>query len=270
MNIKSIIKNILFKVLSGNKNHADLRVLSGQAKGVKLRIDIRKEGSYFLGTYDKWILDRIDLSKYIKPGMIAWDCGAYIGYYSALFRRCVGTSGEVFAFEASSTNYKIVKEVPRLNKWTNVKVINIAVGLENSVIRFSDNLNGSNGPVGMDKTFDKNVDVIEVECRGVDEIIAMGLAKTPDFIKFDLETAEIYALKNGDQLFSIKKPILLLEIHGEASYEAAGKFLKKYHYKAANVYDFPEPKTWYKDYNELLTLDHIPHMLMCKYNEEEN
>jgi len=65
--IKSIIKQILFYLLSGSKGYADLKVLAGQAKGIKMRIDLRKEGSYFLGTYDKWIFDRINFEDFIKP-----------------------------------------------------------------------------------------------------------------------------------------------------------------------------------------------------------
>ena len=123
---KAFVKELLFNVLSKTKGYSDLSVLTGQAKGVKLRIDLRKEGSYFLGTYDKWIFDKIDFSQYIKPGMIIWDGGAYIGYYTAVFRKCIGQHGEIFTFEASTKNYNVVKYLPILNKWDNVHILNLA------------------------------------------------------------------------------------------------------------------------------------------------
>jgi FkbM family methyltransferase len=263
---KSIIKNILFSFLSKEKGYSDLKVLTGQAQGVTLRVDMRKEGSYFLGTYDKWIFDKIKFSNYIKPGMIVWDCGAYIGYYSAVFRKCIGETGSIWTFEASTKNYNVVKEVPTLNKWKNVHVLNLAVGPENSFIKFANNLGGSNGPVGLSKEYNDQdeLEVIEVECRGVDEIIELKKAKTPDFIKFDLESAEVFALHNGDKLFKEKKPILLLEIHGEEAFESAGRFLEKYAYEAAYVGDFPSPKNWYSTNDDLQKIGFIPHMLFCQ------
>jgi len=263
MNFKSIVKKILFSFLSGNKGYSDLKVLSGQAKGVTLRIDMRIEGSYWLGTYDKWIFDRIKFSDYIKPGMVLWDCGSYIGYYSAVFRKCIGENGEIYAFEASSKNYSVLKELPNLNKWENLHILNLAVGPENSSIKFANNLGGSNGPVGLSKKYNDELEVIEVECRGVDEIIDLEKAKAPDFVKFDLESAEVFALHNGDKLFKEKRPLLLLELHGKEAFEAAGLFLEKYNYRAAYVGDFPNPNNWYLTNSDLKTIGFIPHMLFC-------
>lgn len=262
--IKELVKNILFKILSSKKGYSDLTVLTGQAKGTVLRINLKIEGSYFLGTYDKWIFDRIDFSKYIKPGMIVWDGGAYIGYYTSVFRKCLGETGEIFTFEASLKNYNIVKILPQLNNWSNVNIINLAIGTENSKIKFVNNLGGSNGPLDFSKKYDSEVEVIEVDCKGVDEIINLKIAKEPDFIKFDLESAEVFALHNGDNLFKNKKPLILLELHGNEAFLSAGLFLEKYNYEAAYVGDFPIPKRWYKNQIELNEMGFIPHMIFCR------
>ena len=264
--IKSIIKQILFYLLSGSKGYADIKVLAGQAKGIKMRIDLRKEGSYFLGTYDKWIFDRINFEDFIKPGMVVWDCGSYIGYYTAVFRKCMGETGQIFVFEASTKNYNIVKELPILNNWHNVSVINCAVGPEHTILKFSDNLGGSNGPVGLSKTYDSDIEIIEVECHGIDELVQEKNIPLPDVIKFDLESAEVFALHNGDRVFGQKRPIILLELHGEEAFLAAGSFLSKYNYRAAYVGDFPNPNKWYYNLADLEQIGFIPHMVMCLPN----
>lgn len=261
--IKTIIKEILHWILSNKKGYTDLKVLFGQAKGSILRLDLRKEGSYFLGNYDQWIFERINFSDYVKPGMVVWDGGAYVGYYTAVFRKCIGSNGLIYTFEASTKAYNLLKELPVLNNWDNVEVVNLAIGSENSIIKFSDNLGGSNGPVEMSKKFNEKVDIIEVECRGVDELIALKNIKEPDFIKFDLETAEEFALHNGDKLFREKRPLLLLELHGENAFSAAGLFLEKYNYKAAYVGDFPKPENWYCNFQDLKKIGFIPHMIFC-------
>lgn len=261
--IKKNIKTILYKLLSGKKGYADLKILSGPAKGTKLRLDIRKEGSYFLGTYDKWIFDRMKFSELIKPGMIAWDCGAYIGYYTAVFRKCLGTTGAVYTFEASSKNYNVVKHLSELNSWNNVHIVNCAVGPDHSVIRFANNLGGSNGPVGLSKNYAEALEIEEVICCGVDELVYEKGIPAPDLIKFDLETAEEFALHNGDKVFSIKRPVILLELHGEKALNATGLFLEKYNYKAVLVWDLPDPKVIYRNSIDLIGIGYVPHMLMC-------
>src|ERR1700754_4852785 len=82
-----------------------MKVRSGPAEGAVLVLDLRRNGAYWLGTYDRWIFDRIQVRDWLPRGGVAWDCGSYVGYYAALFCNVVGDRGQVVAFEASSTNY---------------------------------------------------------------------------------------------------------------------------------------------------------------------
>ena len=90
----------------------------------------------------------------------------------------------------------------------------------------------------------KKLILLKQNAEGVDELIALKNIKEPDFIKFDLESAEEFALHIGDKLFKEKRPLLLLELHGENAFLAVGLFLEKYNYKAAYVGDFPIPENW--------------------------
>src|SRR6476620_1601052 len=118
--LKRYIKGLLWGGLrlATGKDSVTLAILSGPAKRTRMEFDVRKEGSYWLGTYDKWILSRICLAHWLKPGQVAWDCGAYIGYYTAIFRKLVGQRGQVITFEASSANYRRVARLPDINHWT--------------------------------------------------------------------------------------------------------------------------------------------------------
>lgn len=129
-----------------------VKVLTGPCKGVKIKIDIRKGGSYFYGNYDKWIFKRINLNRFLEPGMVAWYCGAFYGYYGAVFRKLVGENGRVEIFEASQENYQIVSTLPYLNKWDNGFVHKLAVGPDHSKIAFKTNLGRESGPLDILKT----------------------------------------------------------------------------------------------------------------------
>ena len=70
------------------------------------------------------------------------------------------------------------------------------------------------------------LDIETVKCAGIDELVYEMNIEAPDFIKFDLESAEEFALHNGDKIFREKRPLILLELHGEKAKEAAGLFSK--------------------------------------------
>jgi hypothetical protein len=48
---------------------------------------------------------------------------------------------------------------------------------------------------------------------------------------------------NGDRVFSEKRPVLLLEVHGEMLLPIVGSFLRKYCYLAWDVREFDQPRS---------------------------
>lgn len=264
--LKKLVKTFLFKLLSGKRGYSDVKVLSGPAKGAKLRLDFRKEASYWLGSYDKWIFDAVPFDKIIKPGFILWDCGTYVGYYTAVFRKIIGDNGFIYAFEASQTNFERVKHLPALNKWDNIKVLNMAVGPDHTTIQFVNNLGGANGPYELSKIYqqaENELDIKIVKCAGVDELVFELGIEMPDFIKFDLETAEEFALHNGDRVFREKRPLVLLELHGQKAKEAAGLFFEKYNYGGVIMANMPNATERIRSVKEFEKINGIPHMVYC-------
>lgn len=244
MNLKQVVsavsKQTIWSLLRPfhAADHWPLFVLSGPARGSYLTLDLRIEGSYWLGTYDRWILDRFRMADWLPVGGVAWDCGAYVGYYAAIMRKTVGPTGAVHVFEASTANYTRLVDLPRINDWENVRVWNMAVGPDHTSISFAGDLNGSSGPVGMAKRYEGMPKVERVVSAGLDELHFEYGVPLPDVIKLDLETAEEYALHNGRNLFLNKRPVILLEWHGAQVIPAVGRFLREYEYLAWDVLNF--------------------------------
>jgi FkbM family methyltransferase len=264
--LKTLFKQVLYRLYPREGGNNIVRVWGGPAKGVRMKIDIRLGASYLKGDYDQWIFDRVKLPEIVKPGMIAWDCGAFYGYYAAIFRNLVGPAGKVEVFEASGANYEVVSSLPQLNGWDNVRVHQLAVGPDHSTIQFTRNLGGSSGPFGLSKTYDETqqIELEDVTCSGVDELIEERGIPAPDIIKFDLESAEVFALNNGHHLFTNKRPLILLELHGREALEAAADFLEKYDYHAYSVWQLNLPeRIHFRDKQSLTALNGVPHMLIC-------
>lgn len=264
--LKTLFKQVLYRLYPREGGSNIVRVWGGPAKGVRMKIDIRLGASYLKGDYDQWIFDRVKLPEIVKPGMVAWDCGAFYGYYAAIFRKLVGPTGKVEVFEASGANYEVVSSLPRLNGWDNVRVHQLAVGPDHSTIQFTRNLGGSSGPFGLSKTYDETqqIELEDVTCCGVDELIEERGIPAPDIIKFDLESAEVFALHNGHHLFTNKRPLILLELHGLEALEAAADFLEKHDYHAYSVWQLDRPeRIHFRDKQSFTALNAVPHMLIC-------
>ncbi|HEY0684848.1 MAG TPA: FkbM family methyltransferase [Steroidobacter sp.] len=66
----------------------------------------------------------------LRPGMVAFDLGANVGYYTVMMAKLVGASGRVHAVEPFPQSFRLLAENVRRNGLGNVSIENIAIGLE--------------------------------------------------------------------------------------------------------------------------------------------
>lgn len=134
--------------------------------------------------------------QHIKDGMTVIDAGAYIGYYSILASKLVGSEGKVYAFEPSPESQMLLRKNIKLNNCKNIKVFEGAVTDKVGHITYhvsTTNLSGSS-------MFSKYSDPkgfrgipIKVPTTSLDAIVG---DERVDFVKMDIEGGETLAL-NG-------------------------------------------------------------------------
>jgi FkbM family methyltransferase len=66
----------------------------------------------------------------LRPGMVAFDLGANVGYYTVMMAKLVGASGRVYAVEPFPETFRLLAENVRRNGLGNVSIENIAIGTE--------------------------------------------------------------------------------------------------------------------------------------------
>jgi len=183
-------------------NKTILPILQGPLKGKKWIKGSSINGCW-LGTYelDKQVL----FSKYVKSGMIIFDVGANVGYYSLLASLLTGKEGKVFSFEPLPENISYLKKHIELNNLKNVKVVKKAISNQVSTMRFNFGDNRSAGHVSIEGE-------IKIETTSLDEFIKDG-NPLPDLIKMDIEGAEYDALIGAKELLKRKKPVIFLATH---------------------------------------------------------
>ncbi len=67
------------------------------------------------------------LQRFVRPCTTIFDIGAQAGFYTLFFSRLTGERGRVFAFEPCPDEARFLVDHVRMNRLTNVKIIQVAV-----------------------------------------------------------------------------------------------------------------------------------------------
>jgi FkbM family methyltransferase len=131
----------------------------------------------------------------VRPGMTAFDVGANVGAYSLLLGQWVGPSGAVVAFEPAPDVHDGLRRHIRLNALDAIVTpVRAAVGAQPADGRLV--VAGTPGESRLATSTDDDATTIAVPVTTIDEFCAREHL-TPDFIKIDVEGAELDVLRGA-------------------------------------------------------------------------
>jgi FkbM family methyltransferase len=180
----------------------------------------------------------------ITQDYVTVDIGANIGYYTLIM---AGLAKEVHAFEPEAANYGLLLKNLASNNITNVTTYNKAVSDTTGKKQlFMCDFNR-----GMHRLYPSHYckESVEVETVRLDEVI-----RHADFIKMDIEGAELGALKGMTKLLE-KGPKLMMEFHPPSirEYGADPKevvlFMESFGYRVM----LPDREVTYQDLERVAT-----------------
>jgi len=154
----------------------------------------------------------------VAPGATVVDVGANIGYNTVYLARRVGDRGRVVAIEPAADNVRVLRENVRANALANVAIHAVAAGPTHEVRDLF--LRGETSAVNslfQESVYAAVTGVEKVEVVPLDELVD-GPA---DFIKIDVEGAELDALEGMTRLLTHRGLTLVVEWHPRLQ-EAAG------------------------------------------------
>lgn len=149
--------------------------------------------------------------KVSRPGMTAFDVGANIGQFTLLLSSIAGSSGHVFAFEASKENFKRLKIHILLNNCTNIVAEQFAVYNEDDkLVKLNIFPLGYSAwnTLGKPNMLTRDYPKKKVEPIGSEDVQTItidnycrknGINKI-DYLKVDVEGAELDVLKGCQEL----------------------------------------------------------------------
>jgi FkbM family methyltransferase len=167
--------------------------------------------------YEKSVFDR--LSGVVRRGYVIYDIGSSLGQYSVWFSRTVGKNGCVYCFEANPLCIYWLQVNLELNRASNCEIIPIALGDNASPIAFTINYGNSALGITSDSPFyrSKAGHEINVPCSRLDDLLETYHLKKPDLIKVDVEGSEEALVSGMEHTLTRFRPVLFIEIHGQAS-----------------------------------------------------
>lgn len=209
-----------------------VQVQHGPAQGLWLRLNPRTGRDYFNGDVEPEV--QAVLRKYLRPGMTVYDIGANIGFFSLLAARLVGATGRVTAFEADPEIAARLRENFERNKDASISVEEKAVWSSSNPVFFARADTAVSPDRGLGRVIDNDAEksapgTIRVEAISVDEYVHKSAA--PDFIKCDVEGAEVEVFLGAEKILKERQPIILCEMHGDKNRQMLLKMFENLGYR---------------------------------------
>jgi FkbM family methyltransferase len=228
--LANLIRRSLNRVAPGG--WTEVEVAAGPLVGYRLLLDLQSEKDYWLGTYETDL--QAAVTGLVKPGMLAYDVGANIGYVSLMLARAVEPGGGVFAFEALPANLaRLARNVSLNGLETTVRVVPVAVADRNGPLEFlvgpSPGMGKAAGSAGRQEV--NYVASILVEGLSLDSFVYDRGNPAPQVVKLDIEGGEVLALPGMRRLLAEAHPLILMEIHGPQAAQAAWEALTTADYR---------------------------------------
>ncbi|MEM3638087.1 MAG: FkbM family methyltransferase [Conexivisphaerales archaeon] len=190
----------------------------------------RSEGQDMDTIRNVFVHDVYELKSYVKKDDCILDVGAHIGAFALLSSKLVGDGGLVLSFEPSKSNFSLLSKNLSINKRSNVRICNVAVGdVEGwSVLRIY-NRHGGNSFYARNDL--KMVGLERVRVTTVDNILMFNGIKKCDFAKIDVEGHELKVLEGMRKTLAKYHPRLHIETHFFGpNTDRIVSFLKEYDY----------------------------------------
>ncbi len=156
--------------------------------GSLLRLD--PDDSLFLGSHDYEPYASKLVMGLLRPGDVAVDVGAMIGYYTVILAKHVGTDGRVYAFEPDPDNFALLRSNVEMNSYDNVTCRQAIVGAEAGrakLWRAPANRGDHHAfpgdgreavdvdVIALDDVVDEVVDLVKIDVQGYESFVLAGM-----------------------------------------------------------------------------------------------
>lgn len=174
----------------------------------------------------------------VKQDDVVIDAGANCGHLSIFFSKLVGPNGKIFAFEPDKFNIERIHKNKGLNEdlADNIKIQDLLLWDKNELIDFYEA-----GTVGSSAVWmPDNEHCVKKQAVTIDDWVKDNNISKLDFIKMDIEGAEIEALDGAVETIKTLKPDFAIAsyhiVNGEKTHIKVEQFFAKMNYPFKTVH----------------------------------
>jgi FkbM family methyltransferase len=190
-----------------------------QIRGYRLYVDLRDTTSQVLFAGSPWQAapfeseEQVIMSRFVDPGSRVFDVGANIGLHTVLLAFLVGPTGVVFAFEPNPKLLPCLQQT--VAGMPNVCLLPFA--LSDAIGSTDFYVPGDHPSLGSLADWTRrriSETAIRLVCeqRTIDDLVRQQLVPVPDFIKCDVEGAELKVFRGArETLDRTEAPSILFE-----------------------------------------------------------
>jgi FkbM family methyltransferase len=234
---KDRIKLLYYKIFSPSGVQFALEQINGKVVFVTTIQDIELRTNYPLYNLVK------DFAYYqhfynVKKDDVVIDAGANVGVLSLYFSKKVGDSGSVFSFEPDRYNITEINNNIELNPGTqkNIKIQNQLLWNTNTLVDFQES-----GTVGSSAVwFSGNENIVKKQAVTIDSWVNDSKIERLDYIKMDIEGAEIEALEGCIETIKKYQPKFAIAsyhiVNNEPTYLQLERFFESIEYPFKTVF----------------------------------
>ena len=236
-----------YRLASAGLRQRDVAVRNGVAKGLKFNTG-ESCPELALGTYEVPIQNIF--TQHLKSGDVFYDIGANVGFFSIIAAKLVGDTGKVYAFEPGKENAQSIRHNAQLNSFSQIEVIEKAVSNTSGegqllLAEYSGGHALATADAPPDLAGEVTVDLVSI-----DDLIAQNKIEPPNFVKVDVEGAELDVLKGMRETIKTHKPTIIYEVDDgdrtgyERKYRELANFFESLNYQVTQTEDSYDAIDW--------------------------
>lgn len=161
------------------------------------------------GNYEKADMNMV--LQLLQDGQTVFDVGANVGWYSITFAKRFPNM-QVFAFEPISATFGYLQRNIALNQLANIRVNNFGFSDHNGELVFHFHPAGSGSASAVDLMGTGTAQRIHCTVRKLDDFVVQAGVTRIDFMKCDVEGAELFVLVGGIESIKRFKPMIFIEM----------------------------------------------------------
>lgn len=155
------------------------------------------------------------IRRYLKPGMVFFDVGSNVGYYTLLAAPIVGKDGKVHAFDPVSEQHADLRANVERNKLQNVVPERLIITDRAGTMEINLGSEDNAGTAAVNLVYRENQATERVDCTTLDAYLSEHGVKRLDVLKIDVEGHEPFVLRGVAETLRKLRPLLLVEVRGE-------------------------------------------------------